>query len=487
MSRPAPRLELPLGPRRAGTALHDWLYREIRDAIVTRRLAAGARLPASRDLARQHHVSRSTIVSVFEQLTAEGYLVGRAGSGTFVTTDLPDGFFLAGRARRAAMPASASQSRPRSTPPTPPDETPPAVFTPCAPPADVFPLAEWSRLLSRRLRRDGAAMLQRCDPRGHPRLRREISDYLGAARSVRCDPSRIVIVTGTQQALDFTARLLLRPGGPVWMENPGYEGAVAAFRQAGARLVPVDVDDEGFDVEAALRQEPRPGLAYVTPANQFPLAHTLSLARRARLLEVAAARDFYLFEDDYDGEFRYDVRPLGSLQGQDLAERVIYCGSFNKVLHTGLRLAYVVLPPALVEPFLALREAADRYLPTLEQVALADFFAAGLFTRHLRRAREACLVRRDTLLASLQKHLGGWIEPQPCVAGFHVIARLRNEIDDLALTEQAARHRVRLWPLSPHYLARPRRDRVVLGFAAHRPATLQAAVRRLAEATATLP
>ena len=479
MARPSAQLELPLPARRAGVSLQDWLYRELRDAVLNRRLQSGARLPATRDLARQHQVSRSTVVAVFEQLGAEGYVVSRPGSGTVVASTVPDGFLR------------ASPPKPKPTQPPVVGTTaaaPPSVFTPCAPPADIFPAKEWTRLITRRLRRDTNAMLQRTDPRGNPRLRREIAAYLGSARGVRCAPEQIVIVTGTQQALDFVGRLLLRkPNDAAWVEDPGYEGAISAFRQTGARLVPVPVDDEGLDVEAGLHLAPHPRLVYVTPANQFPLGRTLSLARRTRLLEEAAARSFYVFEDDYDGEFRYDVRPLGSLQGQDTAGRVIYSGSFNKLLHTGLRLGYVVLPPALVDPFLELRDSADRYLPTLEQAALADFFAEGLFQRHLRRAREACLIRRDTLLAAVARHLPDRLECAPCHAGFHLLARILDGTPDHVLTAVAAEHRVRLWPLSPVYLEHPRDDRVVLGFSSHTPGVLQAATRRLAEAWATLP
>jgi GntR family transcriptional regulator/MocR family aminotransferase len=482
MAKQTRHLELPLAPRAAGLPLHRWLYAELRRAIVEGRLRPGARLPSSRSLARQQSVARATVVAVFEQMRIEGYLASRTGSGTVVAGELPDRFVLAGK---PAKPVPSGR--------TPPAETAGGggtakglrVFQVCEPPADAFPLKLWAQMTARRLRLGGgAALLTLDDPRGYPPLRRAIAAHLSAARSVRCDAERIAIVSGTQQALDLAARLLVRPGDPVWVENPGYIGATGALLQAGAKLVPVAVDDGGLDVAAAIRREPAPRLAYVTPAHQFPLGGALALPRRLALLEHARRGDFRIFEDDYDGEFRYDVRPLGSLQGQDEHGRVIYTGSFNKLLFSSLRLGFVVLPEDLVEPFLALRERTDRFPPALEQAVLADFIAEGGFERHLRVSRALCLERRDALAAAAHRLLRGRLDLQPGNAGFHVVGRLAAGLIDTEVAARAARHLVRVTPLSGLYLENPRHDGLLLGFAATKPAAIKAGVERLARALA---
>lgn len=474
-SRP---LELPLGPRPAGVPLHRWLYGELRRAVVEGRLKPGARLPSSRNLARQQGIARATVVAVFEQLGFEGYLAGRTGSGTVVARELPDRFVLAGKPAQAVRsvasgvmkaPAGASPGRPQ-------------VFQVCEPPADVFPLKLWAQLTARRFKLGGHGLLAKGDPRGYAPLRAAISAYLGTARSVQGGAEQIVIVSGTQQALDLVARLLVRPGEVVWMENPGYPGAAEAFRQAGARLAPIAVDDAGMDVAAAIRRAPAPRLVYVTPAHQFPLGGALALSRRLALLEHARRHGFHVFEDDYDGEYRYDVRPLGSLQGQDTGGRVIYAGSFNKLLFSSLRLGFVVLPEELVEPFLALRDRTDRYPPTLEQAVLADFFTEGAFERHIRTSRAVCLERRDALLAAAHKHLRGRLDLQPCPAGFHGVGWLPAGRTDMEAVARAAAHDVKVTPLSEFYGEKPRRDGLLLGYAATKPAAIRAGIERLARA-----
>ena len=449
--------------------------------MIEGRLKPGARLPSTRSLARQQSVSRTTVVAVFEQLQTEGYLTSRTGSGTVVAGELPDRFLhAAGTIARSArkevsVPAQLPGARGRLR-----------VFPVCEPGSDVFPLRTWAQLTARRFKLSGAALLAGGDPRGYRPLRAAVAEYVRAARSVHCEVDQVVIVNGTQQALDFSARVLLKPGDPVWLENPGYPGAADAFRSVGARLVPVPVDAGGFDLEAAIRREPAPKLVYVTHAHQFPLGTTLSLERRLALLAHANRRNFRVIEDDYDGEYRYDVRPLGSLQGHDHGGRVIYAGSFNKLLFSSLRLGYVVLPRDLVDPFLSLRDAVDRYPPTLEQAVLADFFQEGHFERHIRRSRAAYLERRDVLFSAARRQLAGWLEVQPTQAGFHLVGRLQGGLTELEVQARAAEHEVRVTPLSSFYLERPERDRLLLGFAASKPAAIIAGVERLARALESL-
>jgi len=481
MSKRSRHLELPLSPRVPGVPLHRWLYSELRRAVVIGRLKPGARLPSTRNLALQQGVARATVVAVFEQLRFEGYFQSKTGSGTVVSNELPDRFVLAQPRRNAARPTSNSSPREREYS-SPPRRS--RVFQVCEPPTDIFPLKHWAQLMTRRFKLGGYSLLADGDPRGYAPLRAAIAAHLRVARSVSCVPERVVIVSGTQQALDLVTRLLVRPGEPVWMENPGYPGAAGTFRQAGARVVPIAVDEAGMDVMHAIGCAPIPRLVYMTPAHQFPLGGVLSLPRRLELLKSANIHKFHIFEDDYDGEFRYDVRPIGSLQGEDTGGRVIYAGSFNKLLFSSLRLGFVLLPDDLVEPFLALRENLDRYPPTLAQAVLADFITEGAFERHIRASRGACLERRDALLAAAHTHLRGQLDLQPCAAGFHGVGWLTAGRVDKRVAEQAAKHDVWVCPLSEYYLENPRRNGLLLGYAATKPAAIKAGIERLARALA---
>ncbi|WP_158277295.1 PLP-dependent aminotransferase family protein [Opitutus sp. ER46] len=472
--------DFPLAPRPRHQPLHRWLHGELRRAIVGGRLAPGARLPSSRDLARQQGLARATVVGVFAQLRAEGYLVTRHGSGTVVAAALPDPFIDAAPARpqraigpgsRAShnAPAAIATSRSRSasaTAATSPASPAPAAFDIYRPSLDAFPLAIWAQLTSRRLRLGRTALLTAGDPLGYRPLRAAIAEHLAATRSVVCDVDRIAVVSGTQQAFDFILRLLLRPGDHAWMENPGYPGAARLLRRAGAHVVPIPVDAAGMVVPGGRRQPPAPAMIYVTPAHQFPLGATLSLERRLALLALARDRGTYVFEDDYDGAFRYDVRPLGALQENDRANRVIYAGSFNKLLFPGLRLGYVVLPTALVAPFAALREAVDRYTSPIEQAVLADFIAEGHFERHLRRMRNRYREGRDALFAAARRHLGTKLNLQPTEAGIHAVGFLPASADDVRVQRRAAEAGINVTALSPFYLQGPARPGLLLGFAA---------------------
>ena len=464
--------DFPLGPRRAGTPVNRWLFEELRAAILTGRLRPGMRLPSTRSLAAQQRIARATVVEAFDQLRAEGYLVGQPGSGTVVSRELPEKFV------RALPPLATTPGRgaPRREPAR---AVRPRAFIFSEPGLDVFPLRVWAQLAARRLRLSGPALLAPGEPGGYAPLRSAIADYLAGARSVRCEAAQVVIVSGTQQALDLVARLTLSRGDEVWLENPGYRGARAAFQQTGARVVPVSVDAAGLNVPAAIARAPIPRLVYVTPAHQFPLGVVLSLERRLALLQEAQRRRFWIFEDDYDGEFRYDSRPLGALQGQDPHGRVIYAGSFNKLLFPSLRLGYVVLPPALVDSFLALRAAVDRFPPTLEQAVLADFFTEGHFERHIRHSRARYLERREAMLAAAGRHLAGLLELPRCEAGFHLLGWLPKTVSDLAVEAAAAAQELAVEPLSRHYLDRPRSG-LLLGFSGVKPSLAKPAIERLA-------
>ncbi|MBI2516339.1 MAG: PLP-dependent aminotransferase family protein [Opitutae bacterium] len=483
--------ELPLGPRPADTPIHRWLYDELRRAILGGRLKTGARLPSTRELARQQSVARTTVVAVFEQLLMEGYIASQVGSGTVVAGRLPDRFTAAPRAgtRPVAAPARAMPSAGTAAPQLslPPPESGVRAFRLHEPGIDCFPVQKWAQLAARRLRLSPARLLGRGDARGYAPLREAVTSYLNTARGVHCDAAQVVIVSGTQQALDYVARLTLRPGDPVWLEEPGYLGARVVFRHSGARLVPVPVDQAGLDVAAALQREPDPKLVYITPAHQFPLGMALSLERRLALLAHAERRRCWIFEDDFDGEYRYDVRPIGALQGHDRCHSVIYAGSFNKMMFSSLRLGYVVLPPALVEPFLALRSAVDRYPPTLEQAVLADFMQEGCFDRHIRKSRALYLERRDALLAAGTRRLAGLLDLQPTNAGFHLLGALPATIPDQEAQTAAAAQGVEVTPLSNFYLTKPAGNGLLLGFAPVGVGAIAHGVERLARVLEKFP
>lgn len=470
--------------------LHRQLYAALRVAILTGRLRPGVRLPPTRVLAADLGVSRNTVLAAYDQLLAEGFIEGRVGSGTYVARALAEtalhGQALRGHpapcpsqlSRRGAVLAATSVTPLRSG-------GPPRAFRPGTPALDVFPGAIWARLLARYWRRPPPDLLGYGDPAGYRPLREAIAAYLGAARGVRCEPEQIVIVAGSQQGLDIAARVLLDEGDVAWLEDPGYLGARGALRGAGARLVPVPVDAEGLDLAAGAARAPAPRLIYVTPSHQYPLGVTMSLARRLALLEWAGQVGAWILEDDYDSEYRYAGRPLAALQGLDREGRVIYLGTFSKVLCPALRLGYLVAPPRLVDAFIAARALADRHSPGVEQAALADFIAEGHFARHIRRTRALYAARQAALVDAARRELTGLLEVRPADAGLHLVGWLPDDADDATLAERAAAHGVETVPLSRYALGASGPRGLILGYAALDEETIHAGVARLAAALAS--
>ncbi|MBI5303903.1 MAG: PLP-dependent aminotransferase family protein [Chloroflexi bacterium] len=472
------------------TALHRQLYYRLSHAILTHRLAPGVRLPPTRALAAELGVSRNTVVNAFEQLLAEGYIEGKVGSGTYVSHALPDQV-LQVRAQSSApsraMLARATLSKRGAIMASAPardwqDSDKPRAFRPGIPALDEFPFAMWRRLAHKRWRDLPRDALGYGEPAGYRPLRESIAAYLGASRGVRCDPEQVIVVAGSQQALDLAARLLLDSGDIAWIEDPGYRGARGALLAAGARLVPVPVDAEGLRVEVGVAKNADARLAYVTPSHQYPLGVTMSLARRLTLLEWATHSNAWILEDDYDSEYRYAGRPLTALQGLDNAQRVIYIGTFSKVLFPALRLGYLVVPPNLVDAFVAARAMADRQSPTLDQAVLADFIAEGFFARHVRHMRTLYAERRAALVDAVARELGGLLEITSEEAGLHVLARLPKGVDDRVISRRAAKHNVETPALSDYALARLARGGLVLGYAAVNAREIREGVRQLASA-----
>ncbi len=481
---------------RAGAPLFQQLYDGLRAAILAGALAPGGRLPATRGLARELGVSRNTVLNAYEQLLAEGYLEGKAGSGTYVPQTLPDELLQARRAdgeqgrqtagqrslsRRgellARTPVSVARGDPR-------DHRP---FRSGVPAFDAFPFATWGRLAARRLRRPPPELLGYGDPAGYRPLREAIAAHLATARAVRCEPEQVIVVNGTQQAVDLAARLLLDPGDVAWVEEACYPGTRGALHAPGVRLVPVPVDDDGLDVAAGAALCPAARMAYVTPSHQYPLGVTMGLARRLALLEWARRADAWVLEDDYDSEFRYAGRPLAALQGLDRDGRVIYLGTLSKVLFPSLRMGYLVVPPGLAGPFARARALADRHSPTLAQAVVADFMAEGHFVRHVRRMRTLYAERQEALLRAARRELGGLLEVAPAETGLQLVGWLPEGCDDRAVSEAARAAGVETAPLSAYHAVSTRRRGLLLGYAGFEPRLIRDGVRRLAAALRGLP
>ena len=329
---------------------------------------------------------------------------------------------------------------------------------------DQFPSEIWSRLVARNARKTTPDLMAYGDVMGYVPFREAIAEYLGAVRAVRCDPAQVMVVTGSQQGLHMSARVLLNRGEPVWMEEPGYPGAHQAFAGVGARLIPVPVDGEGLNVEEGMRRGRHARAAYVTPSHQYPLGTTLSATRRMQLLNWASRTGAWIIEDDYDSEYRFGIHPIASLQGLDADARVIYIGTFSKVLFPAMRLGYMVVPRDLVPAFAAAREAADIFPPTLYQAVLTDFMQEGHFARHIRRMRMLYAGRRDTLVEAIRKQIGDMLEIVSAEAGMHLVGLLPLGVKDREIAQRAAKRGVSAMPLSLCYWKPPARGGLILGY-----------------------
>jgi GntR family transcriptional regulator/MocR family aminotransferase len=489
------RRELPLVLASSGSRpRHLALYDALREAILNGRLSAGARLPSTRDLARQLGLARGTVVAAFEMLTAEGYLSGVRGAGTSVVDTLPDAWFGAHDAsvserRRAAEPPPLSErgARLASSPFRAFPVSAPLPLRPHAPSVDGFPRKRWMQLVARQARVAAAAHLHEVDPRGYLPLRKAVAEHLRSSRGVRCETDQVAIVSGVHQALDVIARLVLDPGDAVWLEDPGYFGARAVLDAGGARVVPVNVDDKGLDVAHGRSVGRHARMAYVTPAHQSPLGALMPLDRRMSLLEWAHRERAWIFEDDYDSEFRYEGRPLPALQALDEHGVVIHAGTFSKALFPGLRLGYVVLPQSLVDPFAAAMATLQRFQPLLTQAVMTEFITEGDLGRHLRKMRHLYAERRAAMLEALDQTLGGRVEIVGGKSGFEVVALLPPGQDDRAICRAAREARLEPLPLSKYAVRPLERGGLLLGFAAVSAARTARAVPTLARILEATP
>ena len=481
--------DLSLNPPSGEHDLWRWLYTELRGAILDGRLKPGARMPSTRSLGTQYSLSRGTVVAAFEQLQAEGYTRTEVGSGTYVASGVPDGFLSATRKPAAlALPTSKAALSKRAQQFVQDVDVLPAshsigkAFRCYEPAIDLFPTGLWARVASRVLRRAPRSLYGHGNAAGYQPLRRAIAEYVGASRGVRCSPEQIIVTLGVQQALDLIGRFLLATGDQVWMEDPGYSGALQTLRSTGARIVPVPVDGDGIIVKAGRKLAPKAKLAYVTPANQFPMGVTMSADRRLELLGWAASANAWIIEDDYDAEYRYVGHPVAALQGLDSSGCVIYVGTFTKMLFNALRLGFMVLPERLVGPFISARSFVDRHPPTLDQAILAEFITEGHFGHHVRRMRQTYAERIEVLKTAADKHLNGVLDVVHAGAGIRTLGWLKTWKSDHDAAEQAEKLGLEVVPLSSFTMKYQQPPALMLGFASCNPAELRRGVSVLATA-----
>jgi GntR family transcriptional regulator/MocR family aminotransferase len=470
--------------RRAPKALHRQVYDAYRTAIVDRSLRAGQRVPSTRVQALELGISRIPILNAYAQLVAEGYLESRVGSGTVVCRSLPDQVLIPESHGAQATRVQAGSRRVSKRCSTFfPVETVPwqrgwGAFGVSQVAFGHFPFHVWNALVTRHCRKAYAKSLDYGDATGSRDLREAIAAYLRTARGVRCEARQIMVVSGSQQGLDISARVFLDPGSRVWMEEPGYRFARNVFALNACQIVPVPVDCAGLNVAAGIKRCRTARAALVTPSHQYPLGVTMSASRRMQLLDWAHSSESWIIEDDYDSEYRYESNPIASLQGLDSNARVIYIGTFSKVLFPSLRLGYLVIPPDLIGRFLAVRLTMDIGPPAFFQSVLADFISEGHFSRHIRRMRLLYQERRSVLIDCIRKDLGFEADITGGEAGMHLAVTLKG-IRDCEIAERASRQNLWLVPLSTSYLGEASRQGFILGFGSTAVEEIPNAVRKL--------
>ncbi len=470
--------------------IKDALYSVLRNAILEGRLTANSRVPSSRALAEMMSISRNSVIAAFDRLMAEGYLETRKGAGTFVSTNAPEGPL---NGTRPLTHVTQSQSIDGQINPdiaalrplwseSHKEASTHRLFTVGVGCIDLFPHELWGRLLARIWRQSRRELGLHTHVAGYAPLRRAVSKYIQATRGVNCDEGQVIIVNGIQQALNITAQALLSPGNEVWLDDPGYNGARGAFSSVGAIVRPVRVDDNGMDIHDGILQYPDAKLVYTAPSHQFPLGGTLCLSRRLALLEWAQANQTWIFEDDYNSEFRYATRSLQALQGLDKHQRVIYTGSFSKMMYPEFRMGFLVVPPALCEQFMVTRYFSDLCNGYLEQAVLAHFIEEGHYASHVRRIRKACFERKASLTAAIQEYLGEKMTVHPSDSGIHLVCWLHNGLQGKEVEAKAAQLGMGIQSFV-RYCQRPLpREGILLGFANHPPEVLREGIRRLAAA-----
>jgi GntR family transcriptional regulator / MocR family aminotransferase len=474
---------------RSKTPLYRQLYDWFRRAILDGQMRPGQRVPSSRSLAAELQISRIPVLNAYEQLLAEGYFEAFVGAGTCVARSIPDDLLNPPAAKaKKGLEATVEKRGPRPMShrgmalthlPAQTWLDTLGAFRVSLPALEHFPVGVWSKLVARHSRRSLRGMMAYGGAMGYLSLREAVAEYLGASRGVRCEPSQILVTTGSQQALQLSAQVLLDPKDKVWMEEPGYPSARHAFMMAGAEVLPVGVDHDGTNVAEIIQHSRDARVVYVTPSHQYPMGMTMSATRRMLLLNWALRSGAWIIEDDYDSEYRFGSRPVASLQSMDADERVIYVGTFSKVMFPSLRLGYVVVPKDLVPAFSVARDAADVFSSTLYQAVMTDFIREGHFARHIRRMRMLYMERRTALVKAIGDQMGDTLEVIGAEAGMHLVALLPRATSDVAITTEAARMGICAMPLSSCYIKPPARGGLVLGYGGASAHQIRDGIRKL--------
>jgi GntR family transcriptional regulator/MocR family aminotransferase len=501
--------------------LYKQLYEKIRTGILEGKFSKGQRLPGTRSLAAELRVSRNTVTLAFEQLLIEGYITGQIGSGTYVS-EIPDNFFDPSRKKfnawerknkgeygigklleKVEYPQKETErilpdlskvsekvhplihklknqavsaeliSRYREL-----DEIKP--FQNGIPSFSEFPYKAWQRLIGQTIQALPNLHLGYGEAAGYKALREAIAGYLGKFRAVNCTGDQILIINGTQQGLDLISRVLLAPGSGVWLEDPGYPGARGSMIFADTHIHPCPVDKEGIDLEYSIKHNPKPDLIFTTPSHQFPLGHVMSIARRLHLLQFAGKNSCWIIEDDYDSEFRYSGAPLPSLQGLDQFKRVLYLGTFSKVLFPGLRIGYLVLPDKQMRDlFATAKSLTDRQNPIFEQIVLSRFIEEGYFTKHLRKMRMLYKSLQEFLISEINRELKGTVKPEPSHGGMHIITWLSKKSNDKKISEECIKNGIIVRPLSEYSIRFSQNPGLLLGYTAFEKTQIKQGVQEL--------
>jgi GntR family transcriptional regulator/MocR family aminotransferase len=475
--------------RRSSRPLYRQLYESIRKEILRGSLKKGLRLPSTRYLAAELGLSRNIVVIAFEQLVAEGYLESRTGEGTFVTNTLPEEILqVQSRSTGGNRSLSARGILIRKISLRVPIFDPRLRYAPFRfglPALDKLPLDLWGRLLLKHCRKASPEIAVHSHPAGYLKLREAIASYVGVARAVRCQPEQVIIINGSQQAIDLAARVLADPGDFAVIEDPGYLGARSALEGAGIRLLPVRVERNGLCVERLKEKHQKARLVYVTPSHQFPLGVVLSLPKRLQLLDWATRHDTWILEDDFDSEYRYESKPIPALQGLDQNGCVIYMGTFSKVLFPSLRLGYLIVPIDLVDAFVAARWISDRSSPLVEQAALTDFITEGHLASHIRRMRTLYMERRGVMMKLIRQELSDELETWDAEAGMHTVGWLPPGVSDSGVTGAAAKAGLNALPVSSFAMRRLSRGGLLLGYAGFRSEVIRQSMRELGQIVRT--
>jgi GntR family transcriptional regulator/MocR family aminotransferase len=475
-----------------GTVSHQ-LYSAMRDIIHAGGMHIGERLPASRTLARELRISRTTVINVFEILTSEGLIESRTGAGTFVSK-----VWMATRPPETEVVEPLDAEQPIQKPHLSgvitraldefvdrlPHKT--QAFTTALPAFDAFPSALWAKCVTRSWRSNHQANMGYADPRGHFPLRQAIASHLLSNRGIKCEAEQIFIVSGAQQAFHMIGTVVLDPEDLVWFENPGAIGASNSLIASGATLIPVPVDQDGLVVEYGLRRAPNFRLAFVTPSHQHPLGVSMSVERRFALLNAAKNANAFIIEDDYDGEFRYSGHPPPTLKSIDTLGRVIYVGTFSKTLFPALRLGFFLAPAPLVDVFNRVSKALLQGVASSHQAVVADFMQEGHFATHIRRMREIYAERHQILCDATQERLSGLLDIVPTDTGLHTIGRIPQNLDEVEIATAALEKNIVVTPIKRYCIAPTDQKGLVLGFSGIPPSEIIDGVKTLSEVLETM-